>query len=107
MDTLALTDRDGAYGAVKIVTASMQHGVRPVLGTNLAVGVLPERSKTPARGGAYVDPRLSRVTLLARARKGWASLCRLISATHLAGERVIPVATLDLIAEHSHGLVVL
>ena len=32
MDTLALTDRDGAYGAVKFVTACMQHGVRPVLG---------------------------------------------------------------------------
>src|SRR3954463_3266876 len=112
MDTLALTDRDGAYGAVKFVTACMQHGVRPVLGANLAVaqkktGSVPERSKTPARGGAYVDPRRSRVTLLARDGQGWASLCRLISATPLAGERGIPVATLDLIAEHARGLVVL
>src|SRR3954453_12949810 len=112
MDTLALTDRDGAYGAVKFVTACMQHGVRPVLGANLAVaqkktGSLPERSKTPARGGAYVDPRLSRVTVLARDGRGWASLCRLISATHLAGERGVPVATLDLIAEHARGLVVM
>src|SRR3954447_18460307 len=107
MDTLALTDRDGAYGAVKFVTACMQHGVRPVLGANLAVGVVPERSKTPARGGASVDPRLPRVTVLARDGSGWASLCRLISATHLAGERVIPVASLDLIAEDARGLVVL
>ncbi|HMC67926.1 MAG TPA: DNA polymerase III subunit alpha, partial [Mycobacteriales bacterium] len=89
------------------MTACMQHGVRPVLGANLAVGVLPEKSKTPARGGASVDPRLSRVTLLARDGRGWASLCRLISATHLAGERGVPVATLDLIAEHARGLVVL
>src|SRR3954464_11564123 len=107
MDTLALTDRDGAYGAVKFVTACMQHGVRPVLGANLAVGVVPERSKTPARGGASVDPRLPRVTVLARDGGGWASLCRLISATHLAGERGRPVASLDLIAEHARGLVVL
>ncbi|MGN6523171.1 MAG: PHP domain-containing protein, partial [Actinomycetes bacterium] len=113
MDTLALTDRDGAYGAVKFVTACMQHGVRPVLGTDLAVsgppppGSKPPRAKTPARGGAYVDPRLPRVTVLARDGRGWASLCRLVSATHLAGERGVPVTTLDLIAEHAQGLVVL
>jgi error-prone DNA polymerase len=107
MDTLALTDRDGAYGAVKFVTACMQHGVRPVLGADLAVGALPARSKTPARGGAYVDHRLPRVTLLARDGRGWASLCRLVSATHLAGERGVPVTTLELIAEHAQGLVVL
>jgi len=33
MDTLALTDRDGAYGAVKFVTACMQAGIRPILGS--------------------------------------------------------------------------
>jgi error-prone DNA polymerase len=110
MDTLALTDRDGAYGAVKFVTACMQAGMRAVLGTNLAVGVLPtaaERGRTPARGGRFVDHGLPRVTLLARDGKGWASLCRLISATHLAGERGTPVTTVDLVAEHSRGLVLL
>jgi len=107
MDTLALTDRDGAYGAVKFVTACMHYGIRPVLGADLAVGIPPARAKTPARGGAYVDHRLPRVTLLAQDGRGWASLCRLISATHLAGERGTPIATLDLIAEHARGLVVL
>src|SRR5438876_326743 len=37
MDTLALTDRDGVYGAVKFVTACMSHGIRPILGADLAV----------------------------------------------------------------------
>jgi len=103
MDTLALTDRDGAYGAVKFVTACMQAGIRPILGVNLAVGagVPPAKSKTPARGGAYVDHRLPRVTLLARDGRGWAALCRLISATHLAGERGTPITTMELIAEHA------
>ena len=59
----------------------------------------PARS-TPARGGASVDPRHPRVTLLAQDRAGWAALCRLVSATHLRGERGSPVTTLDLIAEH-------
>ena len=31
MDTLALTDRDGTYGAVRFAKACLQGGVRPVL----------------------------------------------------------------------------
>ena len=87
MDTLALTDRDGVYGAVKFVTACMASGIRPVLGTDLAVApyddqpvVASTRRKTPARGGTFVDQRLPRVTVLARDKAGWASVCRLVSA---------------------------
>ncbi|MDX5398180.1 MAG: PHP domain-containing protein, partial [Actinomycetes bacterium] len=50
MDTLALTDRDGVYGAVRFAKACMQAGIRPVLGVDLAVaptGTLPEPA--PAR----------------------------------------------------------
>src|SRR3954451_24493397 len=114
MDSLALTDRDGVYGAVKFVTACMQRGVRPVLGTDLAVQpyddqpvVTSTRRKTPARGGSFVDARLPRVTVLARDKAGWASVCRLVSATHLAGERGEPVTTLELVAAHARGLVAL
>ncbi|HEX6936023.1 MAG TPA: DNA polymerase III subunit alpha [Actinomycetes bacterium] len=122
MDTLALTDRDGVYGAVKFARACQAAGIRPVLGVDLAVepsGLLagpplvhpslrsrpqgdrpgPARA-APARGGASVDPRHPRVTLLARDKQGWAALCRLVSATHLRGERGAPVSTLDLVAEH-------
>ena len=37
MDTLALTDRDGTYGAVKHALACRAAGIRPVLGVDLAV----------------------------------------------------------------------
>src|SRR5919206_3637038 len=63
MDTLALTDRDGVYGAVKFVLACQRFGVRPVLGTDLAVqrheghphthgatATAPIARRTPARG---------------------------------------------------------
>ena len=67
---------------------------------------------SPARGGSFLDGHpdhgeqgwaLPRVVLLARDGRGWAALCRLISATHLAGERGVPVSTLDLVAEHAGG----
>src|SRR4051812_13893720 len=113
MDTLALTDRDGVYGAVRFARACQSAGIRPVLGVDLAieasgllVGAHPSlrgqaaARRTPVRGGASVDPRLPRVTLLAQGRAGWAALCRLVSATHLRGERGTPVATAELVAEH-------
>jgi len=46
------------------------------------------RADHPAR-----TQRASRVTLLAVGRQGWASLCRLVSAAHAAGGRVIAVGT--------------
>jgi error-prone DNA polymerase len=111
-DVLALTDRDGVYGAVKFVTACRSAGVRPILGVDLAVAVATapprgEQVRTPARGGGFVDPRHPRVTLLAQDLTGWAALCRLVSATHLAGERGRPVTSLDLVAAHARGVFVL
>ncbi|MGV9992385.1 DNA polymerase III subunit alpha [Streptomyces sp. NPDC003374] len=42
-----------------------------------------ERRRTPVRGGAFVDESAPRVTFLARdGARGWADLCRLISAAH-------------------------
>ncbi|MDQ3627514.1 MAG: DNA polymerase III subunit alpha [Actinomycetota bacterium] len=120
MGTLALTDRDGLYGAVRFAKACLRAGIRPVLGVDLAVeptGLLEVGSgarpapaahaprATPARGGPHRDVAgvLPRVTVLAASRDSWAGVCRLVSATHLRGERGIPVTTLDLIGEHLGG----
>ena len=111
MDTLALTDRDGTYGAVRFAKAAMAAGIRPVLGVDLAMaatGAAPApsgaaRARTPVRGGVDRDLRLARVTFLAGGRSGWAALCRLVSATHHAGERGVPVCTPELVAEHVAG----
>jgi error-prone DNA polymerase len=135
MPALALTDRDGLYGAVKFALACRSAGVRPIFGVDLAVAPAPETTlppargralggeasgarpprmraqpsprRTPARGGAGVDPRLPRVTFLARDGAGWRSLCRLTSATHLRGTRGEPVSSLAAAAEHAAGLIAL
>src|SRR5688500_15973320 len=131
MTSLALTDRDGLYGAVKFALACRSAGVRPIFGVDLAIapavdtalppalarpvggGGTPPRMRAPsgrrapARGGASVDPRLPRVTFLARDGAGWRSLCRLTSATHLRGTRGEPVSSLAVAAEHAPGLTAL
>lgn len=126
---LALTDRDGLYGAIRFARAAARAGVAPVLGVDLALDPALDpgaaspfeqtavnaatsrargRTRTPVRGGTHVDPRHPRVTVLARgagaglpAGAGWGRLCRLVTATHLRGERGKPVTTRGLVAEHA------
>ena len=129
MTALALTDRDGLYGAVKFALACRSADVRPIFGVDLAIapvldttlppalgrpvgsGTRPRMQaagrRVPARGGASVDPRLPRATFLARDGAGWRSLCRLTSATHLRGTRGEPVSSLAMAAEHATGLIAL
>ncbi len=47
------------------------------------------------------------LVLLARDMTGWASLCQLVSAAHLAGTKGVPRYTHDLLARHAEGLVLL
>lgn len=107
---IALTDRDGLYGAVRFAQACRDAGVGTILGVDLAVVSAPDgsaaasRPRTPVRGGAAVWESDSRVVVLARGGRGWAALCRLVSAVHLTGERGRPAATAELIAEYvRHG----
>ncbi|MFC9946858.1 DNA polymerase III subunit alpha [Streptomyces pratensis] len=93
MDALALTDRDSLAGAVRFARACEKAGIRPLFGAELAVAgqvarqVAGEgrthRPRTPVRGGAFVDESAPRATFLARdGARGWAELCRLVSAAH-------------------------
>ena len=65
LPALALTDRDGLYGAFKHVQACVDAGIKPLLGVDLALLSSEERV-----------PRAGRVTLLAVGRQGWGSLPR-------------------------------
>ncbi|MFC6153299.1 DNA polymerase III subunit alpha [Nocardioides yefusunii] len=110
MDLLALTDRDGTYGAVKFARAAQRVGIAPVLGVDLAVdlGLTPPQRRdessatrrSPVRGGAARTEHHTRAVFLARGRQGWAALCRMVSAAHLGSERGRPVATRDVLAQH-------
>jgi error-prone DNA polymerase len=86
---LALTDHDGLYGAVRFWRAARERGIKPIIGAEL----------TLADG--------QHLTLLAETQRGYASLCRMISAGQLAGQKGQPRLTLDTLAEHAQGLLCL
>ena len=88
-DALALTDTNGLYGAVRFWNAARARGVKPIFGAELRL--------------VDGDP----VTLLAIDRSGWTSLCRIVSAAQLAGEKSKPRATFALVADQPAGLIAL
>lgn len=91
MDMLALTDRDGLYGAVAHARACRDAGIQPILGADLAVAA----------------PDGGRITVLARGGAGWASLCRLVTAAHADGPDTPPAVSPATLAAHAEGLIVL
>jgi len=61
---LALTDHDGVYGSLEFAHAAKHFGVRPITGAEVT---LADRSH---------------VTLLVETQRGYANLCRLLTAAH-------------------------
>jgi error-prone DNA polymerase len=61
---LALTDHDGVYGSLEFASAAKHFGVRPITGAELTLA------------------GRSHVTVLVETAKGYANLCRLLTAAH-------------------------
>ena len=151
---LALTDRDGLYGAIRFVQAATKAGIAAVLGVDLAMsgGLLdppPDPAQpgvggargAPAGGGGLVAPLLRGATGVGVGAgaggpvahgeggvgqrgawqsgvgqrgtwegsgvphaAGWSALCRLVTDTHLRGERGNPISTPARIAALASGV---
>jgi error-prone DNA polymerase len=98
MSHVALTDRDGLSGAVRLVRAAADAGVTPLLGVDLAVEhaatARATGSRAPAVGGRWRERPLPRVTLLALDATGFGDLCRVTTRAH-ANDRAAPHLRLD------------
>ena len=95
MPAVAMTDRDGLYGAARFVRACEREGVRPILGASLTV-----RAPAP-------PPHDTHLVLLATDATGYANLCRLITDAHMLGERGDPWLATEQICAHAAGMVAL
>jgi error-prone DNA polymerase len=95
MPAVAMTDRDGLYGAARFVSACQRNGVKPILGASLTV-----RAPAP-------PPRDAHVVLVAEDETGYANLCRLLTDAQLLGERGDPWVAVEQICAHAAGMTVL
>ena len=95
-EALALTDHDGVYGSLEFAQAAQAFGVRPITGAEVTL-----------TGGSHV-------TLLVESPRGYANLCRLLTAAHAhtrppgrESEPVPPALDQSLLEELHEGLVCL
>ena len=90
MDTLALVDRDGVYGAPRFAAAARRVGIRPLVGADVTLADGPP------------------LLLLVENKTGYRNLCRLLTrAREGLGKADPPRATRALLAEHAAGLIAL
>ena len=93
-EALALTDHDGVYGSLEFAYAAKAFGVRPITGAEVTLS-----------DGSHV-------TLLVESPRGYANLCRLLTAAHAETrpkptEPIPPSLDRHLFAAHHEGLVCL
>ncbi|MFN0059749.1 MAG: error-prone DNA polymerase [Planctomycetota bacterium] len=86
---LALVDRDGVPGVVRAHVAARDHGVRPIIGSQVTID----------DGSSFV--------LLAMDRGGYANLCRLITVGRLRAAKGECRVAWEEVCEHAPGLIAL
>jgi error-prone DNA polymerase len=89
LETLALTDRNGVYGAVRAFDRARTRKLNLILGSQVTV-----------------DPATTLV-LLARDREGWSRLCRLVTQGRQGRAKGEFVLTWDQVAAQAEGLTAL
>src|SRR5437660_1736796 len=99
-DTLALTDTNGLYGAIRFIDVARQAGLKPILGAE----VLENHGACGFRSRELLGERRShRALLLAKTTEGYANLCRLLSERHCDAA----FSLIEAVSRYRHGLIVL
>jgi error-prone DNA polymerase len=108
MHALALSDRNGLYGAARFHTASVRCGVRAHIGAEISVSSFGSMLTPPAwlpHRHAHQPPRL---LLLCTSQIGYQNLCQLITRLKMReSTKAEGAATLEDIEEFSAGLICL
>ena len=97
---IAITDHGNLYGVVEFVKTANQHGIKPIIGME-AYYVEGSRFDRPS---GTANKRFH-MNLLAENETGYRNLLQLSSKAYLDGYYYKPRMDLDLLAEHSEGVI--
>lgn len=102
MPALALTDHGVLYGAIEFYQECKKADIKPIIGVE---AYMAERTRFDKEPG--VDNKRYHLTLLAKNNAGYKNLMKLVTKSHLEGFYYKPRMDMDLLKEHSHGLICL
>ncbi|MFW6283687.1 MAG: DNA polymerase III subunit alpha, partial [Minisyncoccales bacterium] len=100
MDSVALTDHGVMYGAVEFFKKAKEAGIKPIIGCEVYVAYEGMEQKRP-----NIDNKRYHLVLLAKNKKGYQNLVKLVSKAHLKGFYYKPRIDEELLKKHSEGLI--
>jgi len=98
MPALALSDHGNLFGAVQFHDLALKYGVKPIIGCEVYVA---REGRTSKNGRSAQSNHL---VLLAKDATGYSNLVKLVSLGYLEGFYYRPRIDLELLQEHSEGL---
>ena len=101
MESLAITDHGGLYGAIDFYKTAKSQGVRPIIGCEMYVAPVSRHDRNPNNRTPH------HMTVLARDFVGYQNLVRLVSASHLEGFYYKPRVDREVLEQYHQGLIVL
>ena len=99
MPALALTDHGNLFGAVQFHDIALKHGVKPIIGCEVYVARDGHKSKNGR------SDQSNHLVLLAQNETGYHNLVKLVSVGYLEGFYYRPRIDLELLQQHSEGLI--
>jgi error-prone DNA polymerase len=108
MQAMALTDRNGVYGAARFHTSAKRNNIRAHIGAEVSVSCLGPRLTPQSWLPHQHLPEPARLPLLCKSRKGYQNLCQLITQFKMREKtKGEGAATLDDVRQYAPGLVCL
>ena len=101
MDALAITDHGTLYGAVDFYSASLEAGIKPILGCEVYVAKGGRLGRNPS------EKSPNHLTVLSKDYTGYKNLIQLVSLAQLEGFYYRPRIDDELLEKHNQGLIVL
>ena len=101
-DAVAITDHGVMYGAVEFYTSLKEKGVKPIIGCEVYVA---SRSRLVKEGRQ--DSSGNHLILLCKNEVGYKNLCYMVSLSFIDGFYMKPRIDMELLSEHSEGLIAL
>jgi DNA polymerase-3 subunit alpha len=100
MPAVALTDHGTMYGQVEFFKKAQAAGIKPILGVEAYIAPRSLHDKTPK-----LDSKANHLILLAETYEGYQNIMHLTSVAHLEGFYYKPRIDLELLKQHSAGLI--
>ena len=101
-EAVAITDHGCMYGAIDFYRACKAAGIKPVIGCEVYVA---PRGRTRFQKVHEFDSHYNHLVLLCRNEEGYRNLSYMVSKGYLEGFYIKPRIDLDLLREHTGGLI--